>query len=465
MSFESFLKKRLDNKYKVEIVPGTETINSDVHKCLIKLTVKNEKNENMHKYCIVKYYCRSDKQSNKIMTIKFTEESIRVGGLNPNLFYYKKIEQNFQNPEKDSDDDKYIYVLKDFIPGIPLEDFVTTYKAIPRPEKAGTQKIEGEKVQLSQLVKYKIIYGIAKFLADFHSEKRIHTEIRPDTIFIDTKFEPHILGISRFIYNPILDTLDFEKEIGDQTVEKYIRDNVEASYLPPEAKKVTSNKPSTQKEDPDSNNQNEQQGPLLITDRYDTYMFGCTLFFLITSHHPKPDEHGQDNSYLPSESNSQYSKRVYSSETKDSADSIKYFTDYPILRKIVQWCMKEKAEERPAMAQVAEWIYEGAMSVLDPNDFKEFHKYYEKITGECGENGYGTDEKDCIKAQELGFTYLSELQPYLKKLQFSPDNRKNDPQEQFLKAKLENGKKVFIPDHFRTLVAHEDKKETDKKPA
>ena len=429
----------------IEVIHGTEVSFSHVNKCLVKLTYSDTDEPY---YCVLKcclgYEHKKEKEQSEKKEqgekkeqseeYKFKEQCLLVQKQNKKLSYNSLF---CMQQDKNDKLKKNLFLFKDLVPGVPLTDLVTIYKAITNDDQK-----EKHHLQLTPLVKYKIIYGIVKYLYDLHNMDKpiIHTEIRPDNIFIDNKFQPHIMGIAK----------------SNQDT-KNIRDVVEAYYLPPEAKDTRYIEEC---------NEQIHDKKVQLTDRYDSYMFGCTLFFIITSHHPNPDDKGQDDRFLPSSTNSQYDNKIYQREETQTDETL-YYTDYPVLRKIAQWCMKENPKERPSMAQLQEWIFEGAMSVLSDNAFKEFKKFYESLNSKndnSTDERIGTSYSDCEKAHKFGFSYISDKQPYLKLLFPTDSDTKNKNEERIDIEKQFNEKTdFFMVDKFRALVAEEPQEKTNKK--
>ena len=135
------------------------------------------------------------------------------------------------------------YLLMDFIPGVNLMDLILFLR---RDQDIAPY-------QFSPLYRVIIIYGIAKELSIFHNNDIIHCDIKPENVFIDCNFIPHLGDCGDCIFGD------------DDTLQS--AQHGTANYLPPEA--IV-----------------DATGKIGYSKAYDIYQLGGTIFHIITLHWP-----------------------------------------------------------------------------------------------------------------------------------------------------------------------------------
>ena len=211
------------------------------------------------------------------------------------------------------------FLILDYVPGISLHNFLEIVK--------GTDDKPNE---INDLLKYKIIFGIAQGLNLLHQNGVQHRDIKPGNIFLDQDFNPHIGD-----FGDITPKTDTDHLHGTQ------------GFLPPEAYQPDSSKIPC--------------GP-----PYDVYEFGCTLFQIITYEWPFSDK---DNENVLMDFTA---KGIRDNRIEEKGISINE-KDKP-LYEIVKMCWNQDPAERPTMDDIARWIYDAAPDILG-DDFDEFNQY------------------------------------------------------------------------------------------
>ena len=241
------------------------------------------------------------------------------------------------------------FLILDYVPGISLHSFLDAVSD------------GGEKPnEFSNLIKYKIIFGIAHGLNLLHQKGVSHRDIKPGNIFLDQDFNPHIGDFG-----------DLSNRIFTEHV--HGTDN----FLPPEAYQ------------PDGD-------PIPCDPPYDVFEFGGTLFQIIT--YEWPFRNMEDESIL--ETYTAKGIRDNRIEEKDIAIN----ENDKLLYEIVKMCWEQDPNERPTMDDISHWIYEEAQDKLG-DDFDEFNEYACSLSGE--RVIFGTVE-NVHKAIANGFAEIDE---------------------------------------------------------
>ena len=211
------------------------------------------------------------------------------------------------------------FLILDYVPGITLHDFLELVRG------------DGEKPkEIDDLVKYKIIFGIAQSLNLIHRKGGVHRDIKPANIFLDQDFNPHI------------------GDFGEATEKKYtINLHGTINFIPPEACQPEGHK-------------------IPCSPPYDVYEFGSTLFQIIT--YEWPFNNMEDSDILETlTSKGERDNRVESGEISLNEK------DKP-LYEIVKMCWNQDPNERPTMDDISHWIYDAAPGILG-DDFDKFNEY------------------------------------------------------------------------------------------
>ena len=211
------------------------------------------------------------------------------------------------------------FLILDYLPGITLHDFLEVIRG--NDEKPN---------EFSDLMKYKIIFGIAQGLNLLHQKGVSHRDVKPGNIFLDQDFNPHI------------------GDFGDLSP-KVFTDNKHGTenFLPPEAYQ------------PDGD-------PIPCDPPYDVFEFGGTLFQILTYEWPFNDK--DDESILET-----YTAQGKRDERVESGEITLNEKDEPLYQ-IVKMCWEQDPSARPTMDDISHWIYEAAPGILG-KDFDEFNDY------------------------------------------------------------------------------------------
>ena len=251
---------------------------------------------------------------------------------------------------------EYPWIIIDYVPGTSLFDLL--------------EKVRGDGESpandLKPLVKYCLIYSIAKEIADIHEKGYTHRDIKPDNIFIDHNFIPYI------------------GDFGDLTP-NLLSSNAHGTinFMPPEAY------------------------PLNPADKvpcghpYDVFMFGGTLLQIITFEWPFSDLQNEPDFV------ERVKERLQHGEFDDRFEpggefEEQIFVDDRDLYNIIKECWKFKPEERPTMKRILELIDESAQKYLGKKEFKKFERYKKHFNDENGDESLGSKE-NVGKAIENGF--------------------------------------------------------------
>lgn len=103
-----------------------------------------------------------------------------------NISSYEKVEMYDNSDEKKNRDPKYDtfpWILKDFVPGAPLNMFIDL------------------KEQFTLRTKFEIFYGIARELNSIHAKGKVHGHVNPKNILLDSMLRPHLLKYQDLIEN------------------------------------------------------------------------------------------------------------------------------------------------------------------------------------------------------------------------------------------------------------------------
>ena len=249
---------------------------------------------------------------------------------------------------------EFPFLIMDYIPGITLHQLL--------------EALRGENAEhpnnFKKLIKYKIIYGIARGIYLLHKKGVIHRDIKPGNIFIDQDFNPHI------------------GDFGD------LRDNGPSTnvhgtdcFLPPEAL---------------PKNEEGEDNLIPCGPKYDVFEFGGTLFQIITYEWPFNDK----DTRLVLENYTSQGKR----DDRVERGEISILEEDKPLYEIVKMCWDQNPDERPSMKTVSAWIYTGAKDILG-DEYDEFKKYADSIGKKSGCTG---SSENVIKAITNGFAAYSD---------------------------------------------------------
>ena len=237
------------------------------------------------------------------------------------------------------------YILMDFIPGLTLKSILNICKENYR--------------MLKPIYLYTILVGIAKGLRDLHAGGRVHRDILPMSILIDPDFHPHLGNLA--------DSSD--------KAETY-RMHGSERYLPPEAAS-TSDKIS-------------------ISDKYDVFTFGSTLFEILTQYEPFEGT-TYNNPLHEAIALGQYDKRIDLIADNDD-DQMQ-----PLAR-LVKKCWEYQQEDRPTMNEILKCLFDAAKNVLTDEEYRYLSDYYSLIQPGNVPSEYAQgSEYQINKAIENGF--------------------------------------------------------------
>ena len=253
---------------------------------------------------------------------------------------------------------EFPWLLLDYIPGINLFDLIQSLRG------SGTRPAYELKLDL----KYKIIYEIAKRLCDIHKLGYVHRDIKPGNIFIDPDFRPHIGDFG---------------DLTDQTKYQFTqRMHGTLNFIPPEGF------PNDTMHYP-------------VSTKFDVYSFGATLLQIITYEWPHSDLRVKDSlNFL-----SLMRQRIVN---KDTQLDVRFEEDGPLrsqllpedyeLYELYKKCCSYYPDDRPTMDEVLSAIIDSARNVMDPNDFKSFIKWTNKLKTDL--DSQEEDEDDSCEEEE-----------------------------------------------------------------
>ena len=244
--------------------------------------------------------------------------------------------QIYDSSESDLKKGECPWILMDYVPGVNLFELLEAVR--------GTDDVPLRK--LKQVYKYTFSYGIAKELSFFHEQKMTHRDLKPNNIFIDPNFIPHI------------------GDMGDTTTHSQTqRAHGTVNFLPPEAI-------------PDG-------GSIHITHAYDIYEFGGTLLEILTFEWPYSDINPDGSS----DNNRLIKEKIKNGETDSRFEPGGELDNYlsqedDLLYDIVKQCWIFNPEDRPTIESILEQIDQAAESRLSPEDLEYYNQFKESLEDE-----------------------------------------------------------------------------------
>ena len=271
---------------------------------------------------------------------------------------FKLIESVFDSQLKPNE---LPWLLMDYIPGITLNDLLESIRG------SGNTPL----YELKPILKYKIIYAIAKELCFFHDHGLVHRDIKPDNIYIDHQFIPHI------------------GDLGDSSNHSVTTvQHGSINFIPPES--IV--KPGELIECPPS---------------YDVYEFGGTLLQILTYEWPYSNIVDEDKK----PDRDEIEKRIKNGEIDDRFEPGGELDDQLLpedsdLYEIVKKCWSYNPSDRPTMNEILDMIKESAENHLNDDENQQFDVYINETLEEQSIN-IPLGHKDNIKqAIENGFHLL-----------------------------------------------------------
>ena len=243
--------------------------------------------------------------------------------------------------------DEYPWMIIDYVPGPTLFDLLEEVRG-------NTEKPAND---LKPFLKYSLIYAIAREIADIHEKGYTHRDIKPDNIFIDPSFFPHI------------------GDFGDLTP-KQITSNAHGTinFIPPEAYPL---------------NPSEQ---IQCGHPYDVFSFGGTLLEIISFEWPFSDLQKEDDfQQIVIERLRQGDLDHRFEPGGELEDQI--FPEDRDFYDIVKECWTINPDERPTMEEVLERIDQSAQKHLDEEDLELFETFKE--------NYYDEDDEDLGSSENI----------------------------------------------------------------
>ena len=262
----------------------------------------------------------------------------------------------------DSDlmDGELPWLIMDYIPGITLNDLLEAIR--------GCQ--ETPQYELKPLLKYKIIYAIAKELELFHGNGLVHRDIKPDNIFIDSQFIPHIGDLG---------------DASNHSVTTIQHGTV--NFIPPEAI--------------------VRPGECIdCPPPYDVFEFAGVLLQILTFEWPysdmiTPDKKPDKDAIELRIKNGDIDDRF---EPGGELDDQLLPSDRILYDNIIKNCWKYDSSQRPTMGEIIQMIREAAAENLNSVDINKFEDFIESLESQL-EKPLGHEE-NVQKAIENGFHLL-----------------------------------------------------------
>lgn len=240
-------------------------------------------------------------------------------------------------------EDEFPWILLDYIPSVSLHGLLETLRC---------NSTNGERLELCDFLKIKILFSISYSLRIMHMRGFVHMDVKPHNILIDSSFNTHLCDFSMLSNKP----------------KKNIKGTL--NFMPPEFYRESSD---------------EKMIPCIPAS--DVYEFGGLLFQVITYHWPFDDPENFGVDILKN-----YTSKGITDTRFDNDDGMRDIDKD--LYAIVKKCWAFEPEKRPTMDCISREIYQIAEKRLSKKAFAEFNDFACSLKPENQELEDESDEVD-----------------------------------------------------------------------